>query len=336
MQTSRAETLMAAWLSGNSSVAEREELMAWVEATPEGRAFFDSATRLWELTAEQAYPDFASRQPKAWQRLDAQLDAADRSPSIVRPLWQRAWRVAAAVVVLAMAAWWLSSRMDADVFNLQTAAGERTEVQLADGTRVWLNENSQLTYAQRDGERHVTLVGEAFFDVATDSLLPFRVYTEQAVTTVLGTSFNLRAYTADSQVEVAVAEGRVALERLPSAQAPTATAARIELAAGQTGVFDKATTAVRYEMVDDRNTAAWKDRRLNFDDAALTEVVMAMERYYGVSIRLEDAALGNCLFFGEYDNDPTLDYLLNLLEASLGVDVQRSDDEIVLSGEGCE
>lgn len=332
---------MAAWLSGNSSAAERDELMAWADATPEGRAFFDAATRLWALTAEQAYPDFAQRQPQAWQQLEQRLDAAPsptlgHTGAIVRPLWRGAWRVAAAVVVLAVATWlWLEPATPA-TFVATTAAGERTQVQLADGTQVWLNENTQLTYALRDGERHLTLVGEAYFDVATDSLHPFRVHTQQAVTTVLGTAFNLRAYPNDTQVELAVSEGRVALERLPDVPATTATTARIELAAGQSGAFDKTTTAVRYTTTDDPNTVAWKDRRLNFNDVPLSQVVTALERYYDVRIRLENPALGQCRFYGEYNDDPQLDYLLDLLEASLGIHVQRSPNEIVLSGDGCE
>jgi transmembrane sensor len=344
MKNTRAEALMAAYLSGNIGIAEQEELLAWAAASPEGQKFFDKALELWRVTDQMAYPDFSAGKSIAWNRLEdrlakhnSQLPGTAPTPrgGIVRRLGLVRWAAAAAVLALVLGAWWYTTQANTQLLA-QTGDGERTQVELPDGTRVWLNENSSLAYDERSGERLVTFVGEAFFDVATDSLRPFRVLTGDAVTTVLGTSFNLRAYAGEERVEVSVKEGKVALERKSTPTQAIERVSRLELTPGQTGIFDEETTQLETAPTPDQNTTAWMDRRLDFNEVPLAQVVATLERYYHVDIVLQPPGLGKCLFFGQYENDPQLEMVLLLLTESLGLELQQNGNSYRLSGDSCD
>ncbi|MEZ4985410.1 MAG: FecR domain-containing protein [Saprospiraceae bacterium] len=297
--------------------------------------------RWWQLTGNLKCPPLNRARKQAWARLEHRLgdsiSVAGRAINTpLRASWVRFARVAAAIVVLAAVAWWIWPTSTSATATWATQQGERLQQSLPDGTLVWLNEKTTLTYEAREGERVVRLSGEAFFDVTTDSLRPFKIYADQSVTTVLGTSFNLRAYPQDAQVEVTVTEGRVMLEGNAT---PTTTveATQQVLTPGDMGILTKSNQVVSVKQeVAATNPTAWKDRRLNFDEVPLAAVAATLERYYHLPVTLRQEGLGNCLFFGVYENDPPLDLILTMLQESLELEVQRTDEGIVLSGEPCE
>ncbi|MEM9260428.1 MAG: FecR domain-containing protein, partial [Bacteroidota bacterium] len=205
-----------------------------------------------------------------------------------------------------------------------------------DGTKVWLNESSQLSYAEQDGERQVVLTGEAYFDVVTDSTRAFRIFAGDAITTVLGTAFNVRAYPAEESVEVTVTEGRVALEEANVEKTAVATTEkRVELTAGKRGVYAKQVIEVEEEVVAPENALAWKERQLNFNGVPLSEVVRDLNHYYNIDIKLANANLEPCELIGVYDNDPQLEMMIQIIEG-FGFNVTEEDNSYIISGEGCD
>lgn len=342
MKNTRAEELMAAYLSGNIATTEREELLAWVSDSSEGQKFFDNAVTLWSLTEQMAYPDFSANKTAVWQKVDQRLvspamETKANKTAKVRSLGGTSWwAVAAAVSLLLVAGWWLLQPTAPTAVIASTLNDERSDLTLPDGTVVWLNENTYFTYENVEGERQVHLSGEAFFDVATDSLQPFRIYTDDAITTVLGTSFNIRAYPEEEQVEVSVKEGKVALEpKAKKEEVAEATVQRVELLPGDKGVFVKETTAIATKEEQAKNSTAWKDGKLDFDAVPLAEVVEIVERYYEVEIELADERLGRCLLYGKYENLP-LEELLQLIEITAELEMEENDGIYRFSGEACE
>lgn len=344
MKNIRAEELMAAYLSGNISSAERKELMGWVADSSQGQEFFDKAVSLWSVTEEMAYPDFSAKKAQAWDQVVTRLDGlehpAQQSGGNARVIGFniRSWAAAAAIAILGVAAWWvLQSPAENAAVIASTLADERKEMQLPDGTQVWLNENTYLTYEEVEGERRLRLEGEAFFDVATDSLHPFKIYAGDAVTTVLGTAFNIRAYPEEEQVEVSVKEGRVRLERRQEEEAitPVPEVEPVVLAPGEQGVYKKVNAKIEAKEKRGKNSAAWRDRKMDFTQVELAEVVQTIERYYDVEIELANPGLGKCELNGKFDN-PTLADLLLAVEYSLELEIEEKDGIYRLSGEACE
>jgi len=332
---------MAAYLSGNIAAAEQEELLAWVGDSPEGQKFFDNAVTLWSLTEQMAYPDFSAQKVNAWEKVAGRL--TDHRPSsgkgggsaaIVRFNY-RPLLAAAAIALLLIAGWWAMQPSTTRSVIASTLNEEQSELTLPDGTAVWLNENTYLTYEEVNGERRVQLEGEAFFDVATDSLQPFRIYAGESITTVLGTSFNVRAYPGEEAIEVSVKEGKVALETKTKVAKTEKVAQKVELSPGDKGVFVKETAAIATKEEEAKNSTAWKDGKLDFDNVPLAEAIKVMERYYEVNIELATEGLGKCLFKGKYDNVALKD-LLNAVEFSMELQLEENKGIYRFAGEACE
>jgi transmembrane sensor len=174
--------------------------------------------------------------------------------------------------------------------EVATAKGQRASVRLSDGTSVILGVDSKLTFSNTFGEctpamrrcaRDVYLIGEAYFDVVHDSTHPFVVHTANAVMEDIGTTFGVRAY-RDEQVRVSVASGIVAFS--PAA----APAQRAIVTAGKLGETTPQHTT-RVTTVNDINQyLAWKDGRLVFRNAPVSEVIPELERWYDIAINIPE------------------------------------------------
>ena len=163
--------------------------------------------------------------------------------------------------------------------TLQTPRGKDFKIVLSDGTEVWLNAESTLTYPSRfhEAQRIVELDGEAYFKVAKDSARPFIVRSGKLETQVLGTSFNFRNYT-HSTPHVTLVEGRV----LVTGHDTSVTLHPNEDAQ----ICDDGT--IRVTQVDPRSYTAWVDDYFYFDNASLEEIMRELGRWYNLNILFEN------------------------------------------------
>lgn len=176
---------------------------------------------------------------------------------------------------------------------MQTAVAARGRVlqlSLGDGTEIWLNSGSKLTYpkAFSGKTRGVTLEGEAYFQVAHDASRPFSIRTGKLITKVLGTSFNIKAYPEDRNIRVAVLTGKVRVS-MPTAKGMDSVA----LTPHELVTFNKAKQTIR--VGDVANTAhliSWREGRLHYDGVPLRVVIADLQRKYDVEIHAT-AALGS-------------------------------------------
>lgn len=256
----------------------------------------------------------------------------------MRPATTPAWLRMAAVLLLLIGVWalartWLPSHSGSQVVTV--AAGPKIQLTtLPDGSRVWINRNSTLTYGAdfNGASREVSLQGEAFFEVKKDHGRPFTVLANDTRTRVLGTSFNVRAYPTEDSVEVAVVTGRVSFQ--PSSRtAPTA--ADSLLLPGRRGVIYKKEPLVAVQRsITDPNFHAWQRQELVFDNEPLREVAQTLARYYDTPVKLAQPALGNCRFTGTFRR-AALPQVLHVVSLSAGLSVAQSADGYVLNGSGC-
>jgi ferric-dicitrate binding protein FerR (iron transport regulator) len=254
-------------------------------AAPKTGSSFEQALTAWQLVPDPAAGmDFAAG--PAWEQLAAQLQLDNVVPEAPEgksiPFRPRPWlvRVAAAVALL-VAAWFGVSRW-ADrtprLVTQQTPAGAKKQCTLPDGTVVWLNGESRLTYPEAfaGATREVTLSGEAFFEVKRDPARPFVIRAGRTLTRVLGTSFNLRAGPGSDPVTVTVVSGKVGF-------APADQPARqVLLTAGMRGNYVPAADSVYAELQRDPNVLAWRSNKLVFKDTPLREMFPVLQKQYGV------------------------------------------------------
>lgn len=177
----------------------------------------------------------------------------------------------------------------------QTAKGEKLAFTLRDGTMIQLNAESTLKY-KPSSDREVFLEGEAFFDVARDTLHPFIIYTRSITTTVLGTSFNIKAFTNEDDIAVSVVSGKVKVEQQDTTQKKT-----LHLTPGEQAVYNHQDTAFTKKKFEYQEAISWKDGRLYFKNARFAEVITTLERWYGVEIDVQRKNIENG-FSGSYTN----------------------------------
>ncbi|NUN99242.1 MAG: FecR domain-containing protein [Saprospiraceae bacterium] len=335
MQEASYIDLIAKHLSGNIETPDRERLLTWVAESPSNRAYFDEIVQLWSASAEYDntfVPPDEARIESAWQAVEQKISRPAPTANIRYLSFGKVLlRAAAVALVLITAAYWIwKPGNEADAFvAINTGAGERKEVTLPDGSIVWMNELSRIAYSRDFEKREVSLEGEAFFDVRKANGKTFIIRSGEALTTVLGTSFNVRAYPEEGGVEVTVKTGKVELK------AAEASEQRLLLAPGDAGVFQKREKQVI--KIDQRgnNSDAWKTRSLKFDDVPVANVVRVLERYFEVEIETTNEAILKCQFKMDALQNPKLEQIFQLMDFTMEVTATKQKDKYVLSGNGC-
>jgi transmembrane sensor len=179
--------------------------------------------------------------------------------------------------------------------------GKRSIIELADGTRVWLNAGSRFAFPShfKGSSREVVLEGEAYFDVAHNDLLPFHVKTKDITVSVLGTRFNVSAYESDESVMTVLVEGKVALSENSRFNLMNK---EIVMKPNQRTVFEKSTRAMTVsDEVDLSYYTAWTEGWLKFSKADISSVFQKMERFYNITIFYDQSYLTGELVSGKLD-----------------------------------
>tara|TARA_R110002096_G_scaffold230878_2_gene420562 strand:+ start:711 stop:1712 length:1002 start_codon:yes stop_codon:yes gene_type:complete len=212
----------------------------------------------------------------------------------------------AAVFLVGLALAWISGVFNKDIVespvenvamhHKQTASGEKLQLTLADGSRVWLNSNSEFSFPDKFGakERRVILKGEAFIEVEKDSLRPFRVVAQGLVTTALGTSFNIKEK-GDVGIKISLVTGKVKVESV-------STSADFILNPGEELYRDHISELPNIRKFDTQTVSSWKDGVLLFEKSSLAEVVEILENWYGVKVNIQNPTKATWEFSSEYRN----------------------------------
>lgn len=174
--------------------------------------------------------------------------------------------------------------------------GAKNTIKLTDGTKIILNAGSQLVFPKqfKGNVRTVELKGEAFFDVAKDGR-PFIIKTGKISTSVLGTTFNLRAYEKEKIVEIALITGKVKINDMEGFE--------MLLEPSEMAVFSKETNAFDRKGFDERLVTSWKDNILVFEKATIKQIKEKLEQWYGVDVKIELNGPLNGLYTGEHKNE---------------------------------
>ena len=206
-----------------------------------------------------------------------------------------------------------------------TSYGEQKEVNLPDGTLLILNACSQVRYPNRfAGEkRGITLEGEAYFQVAHHEEQPFVVATKAFDVQVLGTCFNVRAYSSDETVSVDVESGKVQVN-MPEAM--------MRLNANEQILINKLSGEYSKQH-DERDVAVWRNGGLRFDATPIRDVAKVLERRYNCRITFADGQQFDNLISGEHDNQ-SLEAVLQSIEYTSGIHYRLTGNLVLLYKKG--
>ncbi|TXE19781.1 FecR family protein [Psychroflexus gondwanensis] len=190
---------------------------------------------------------------------------------------------------------------DTSTTQIDIPYGEKLKLRLSDGTLVWLNSGSSLSFPQqfssKSKTREVNVNGEAYFEVSKNKQKPFIVHTPSVSVKVLGTQFNISSYANDSNAETTLMEGKVQVYHSLQENIP------IELVPNQQAVFEKTSQTFQKNTVDANAYNSWIDDVLIVDSLSFLELKKKLERKYNITITNELDSLWEKTYRGEFKDE---------------------------------
>lgn len=288
-ETADINELIIRYLDGSATLDEKILLLRWLKSSDENRNDFIHTRDLWlscnVAVGNELEVDIALEKMKN-RILQEQVRAYTGSGrKVPYTLLYRGFRVAAILLLLLSVGYGLgfwkgdTSRKLLVQKELITAKGSKGNFTLPDGTSVWLNSESKLTYPESfDGnKREVALEGEAYFEVTKDKKKPFIVKTGEIDIEVLGTSFNVDNYASNEFVQTALLSGSVKI----SGNVMEKT---VCLKPNDLFLYNKSEHKVTVNKVKARLYADWIKDRLTFDNDYLSDILISMEGRYNITI----------------------------------------------------
>ncbi len=268
---------------------------------------------------------------REWERLFSSIEKKTISKMKTRGLFLQYLKYAAAVVLgigVSLSTLYLTNQENLSTvgnYKLVTSKGEKSYLQLPDGTRVWLNSCTTLEYAENYGHsnRSIYLDGEAYFEVAKNKDLPFVVKANGIDVKAIGTAFNVSAYMEDSQLTTTLFNGKVAVQ-------PTLTKQEVLLEPNQVAVYDKSRNKIEVVPYDKKLFAQWRGGFLSFKMMYLQDITKLLERNYNVVFRYENQGIKKLRFSGSFRNNEDLSEILNVIKTNTGIRYQILKDTIVI------
>lgn len=268
---------------------------------------------------------------REWERLFSSIEKKTISKMKTRGLFLQYMKYAAAVVLgigISLSTLYLTNQENLSTvgnYKLVTSKGEKSYLQLPDGTKVWLNSCTTLEYAENYGHsnRSIYLDGEAYFEVAKNKDLPFVVKANGIDVKAIGTAFNVSAYMEDSQLTTTLFNGKVAVQ-------PTLTKQEVLLEPNQVEVYDKSRNKIEVVPYDKKLFAQWRGGFLSFEMMYLQDITKLLERNYNVVFRYENQGIKKLRFSGSFRNNEDLSEILNVIKTNTGIRYQILKDTIVI------
>ncbi|MGV3603430.1 MAG: FecR domain-containing protein [Dyadobacter fermentans] len=337
-----SEELLARYLADTASEAERNDVEAWLAESEANARELATYRLIWDHTAAMKKSSVKVDTDAAWNKMKGKMAASQlaavtseapvREPKTIefRPEVQKrrlpvtVW-AAAVVAILVMAFGWFFLIADKTPKAMEVATAENTTEQiLPDGTKVFLNYNSKLTYPENfAGDlRTVSLQGEAFFDVKPDAAHPFVIQANGTEIRVLGTSFNVKAYT-EAPVRVDVATGKVRV---------TKDAHRVDLVKGESAeVLKDSIRSLQANM----NLMGYRTQVYEFNAADLRDVVKSIRDGYHVDVRLANDKIAQCRLTIRFEKEP-VDATLSVIAETLDLNLRKEGKVYWLDGDACQ
>lgn len=213
-----------------------------------------------------------------------------------------------------------------NLFNeLIIPIGGEYKIELSDGTIVWMNSMSKLRFPVvfDSTERNVFLEGEAYFEVAKDSLRPFNVVIRDNLkVTVLGTSFNVRAYNDEESVETVLEEGAVIVDGNGN---------RAMLHPNQRASYNNRTNSILIDNVETRNYTSWHKGHFVFNEMSVEKILSYISKWYSFEVEYQNDTVKNIIFSGSLKKYEDLTKFLTAIELAGGVKFEISENKLIVA-----
>jgi len=348
------ETILLSYLKGETSKEDCLLIETWSEASPENRKVLeqlyyilfigDRLEAMEQVDVEASLAKLKSdirRKANNGQVSNRQKSVSEPTGNLSESIKQEnndpRWRMRYAVVVAAFligivftgAIVWGLSESKAK-YTFLTEKGERAQILLPDGTRVWLNSSTHLSYQPSffGFNRKLDLTGEAYFEVAPDKYKQFVVNTNNIKTRVLGTKFNIRARDNEQRVVTTLLEGLVRVD----IAIPGKKDKEVLIKPGQELSINTQTyNSKLVESLRPDDILLWIKGKLNFNNSTLLNITNSLEKHFDVQFSFDNEDLKHKRFTAEFETDDDITQILTVLSLTNQVNYKKEGRIVRLS-----
>jgi len=292
-------SIVANYLLKKTSREERENLADWENRSPQNKAFLKSMEDYWNQTGEEY--KLNPRIEIARQRILARMNADQAKQQRLKPISYLLRIAAAAILIVAVAGISVYIANETGFFSqnnwvvVSTDAGQQSKITLPDGTEVWLNAATEVSYCANQDYRRVKLTGEAYFEVEHAPDFPFVVETKDVAIRVLGTKFSVSHYPESKITEASLLTGKITASALQSNE-------NVAIVPGQKIAYDAEIKEFVKTALKGKNHVAWRYGILVFDNESFNDLIQKLERYYAVDFIYEESDFEDIHYTGTLDN----------------------------------
>ncbi|MEK7719212.1 MAG: FecR domain-containing protein [Bacteroidota bacterium] len=316
MDQTRTKNLIIRFVSGECNDNEQKELLAWINQSSENRKVYLEIKDIFD--SSRFVKDFGNEQLILFYKNKYEESRKSRSLFL-----QWTIPVAAILLVGLLISLLFPKKSVYQHENLQVFTvplGSRSSVLLSDGTEISLNSGSKLSYSSNfsSQNRTVTLSGEAFFHVKSDSVHPFTVKTKDFDISVTGTQLNVCSYHEDLFSSTTLAEGKVNLEIHDTDQL-------ISVMPGEKFLLDRNARQYSLTATNVEQDVAWKDGQFIFKNIPFPELIKRLERWYDVKLTFSDLRLSRYSYSGRFKNQETIWQVLDAIKMTSPINYHKTN-----------
>lgn len=308
--------LLQKYITGNATEAEKQRVTKWIQENPENMREYMAQRKLHDMVLWRTEPV-------------AEENSREKKHFSLRGVCMEAAKIAAvlAIVLLGTHYWTGKHQVPEDKTwqSIYVPAGQRAELMLADGTKVWLNSRSTLTFpgSFKGNIRNVKLDGEGYFAVTKNVEQPFIVETNKCNVKVLGTEFNVMAYAADSVWETSLLEGAVEI------LVPGSNNSGMRLEPNMMASL-KGNRLVK-GRIKEADYFLWREGLLCFNDISVRDMIEKLKLYYGVDIVVNNTRILKNRYTGKFRTKDGVEHVLKVLKLNNKFTYTKDDETNVIT-----
>ena len=303
------------FFEGNASFEEEAAVKQWMEESAENRLAFLKERKLFDAMLLLGNEEIIKNGKKRFS-----INLSSLRTELIK--------IAAVVAItLGGSYFYYQSSLEKELMAMQTITvpeGQRINITLVDGTNVWLNARTSLSYPVKFGKnnRQVVLDGEAYFDVTKDKSKPFIVQTNNYNVEVLGTKFDVDSYSETEIFETTLMEGSVRISSLTDANES------LMLTPHNKAYLHDG--KLRVKPVDHYTPYRWREGLICFKNETFGSIMKDFEKYYGINIYITNKQVQKYLYTGKFRQTDGVDYALRVLQKDIKFAYERDDDNHII------
>lgn len=303
--------LLKRFFEGRATTDEEMRVREWMEASEENRRAYFRERKMYDMTL--LLTD------------EAEIKSAPKPAKKNVRFFIKFIEIAAVAVVTLVITLFYKNREEQNYWltaqKISAPAGQRVQLELSDGTQVWLNARTKIEYpaAFVGKDRRVKLDGEAYFQVAKNASKPFIVQTSKGDVEVLGTKFNVESYSDDNTFTTALMEGAVKV---------TAGGYQCNLKPNQMAYLKDG--KIRVAPIEDYNPYRWRDGIISFKNETFPDIIHKFEKYYGVEFRIENKVVMSYRCSGKFRHSDGVQYALRVLQKDVDFKFTRNEENHII------